>query len=569
MKSIRERCVLILLIFAPVSLLGEMHSITGEWQGAIATQHLIVKIDEAADGSLSGKLTAVDQGNVTIPLIVSFVNGTLRLELKREGAVYEAKPNDDGSELVGTWQQSGHSFALTLRRPGAAAKSTLQPRTVGSIAFEPCLDNGDALCGKYEVYENRALQNGRKIALNIMLLPSLAPRPPADPWFAIAGGPGQSAVQAYPVLELTAKIRQQRDVVLVDQRGTGGSNPLPCQLRDSNDPQAVFADLFPLEKVRACRAELEKKADLTQYTTTIAVEDLDDVRRAMGYDKLNLFGDSYGSRLALVYLRRHPEHVRTVTLQAIAPPDYKLFVGFPKTTRASIEGVLRLCASDDACHKALPDLEKEFKAVSARLAKAPAEANLNGQTITISDSAFINGTRSMLYIPELLSRLPLLVHRAYGGDWTPFVRASLFARRGLDRTVLRGMQFSVVCAEDVPGLETKTDDPRFRMMQEACHEWPHGAVPTDFHAPIRSSVPALLISGALDPVTPPEASKRLPGDLRNSRSIVVKEGTHTTASPCIDGLIVDFVNRGSAADLDVSCVSQIHIPAFVTQESGL
>jgi len=197
---------------------ADAKKITGEWQGIISRLHLVVKIDQDASGALTGKLTSVDQGNVTIPIeTVSFAaGGALRLELKSIGADYEGKLSDEGSEIVGTWQQGGATIPLTLRRPGAgAAKSTLQPKTIGNIAFEPCRTsdgNTEGLCGKYEVYENRTAKSGRKIALNIMVLPALSDKPAADPWFAIAGGPGQSAVEAFPQAGFTAKVQQQRTV---------------------------------------------------------------------------------------------------------------------------------------------------------------------------------------------------------------------------------------------------------------------------------------------------------------------------------------------------------------------
>src|SRR5271154_3715551 len=269
-------------------------SFTGEWQGMLSKLHLIFKIDLGTDGALSGKLTSVDQGNATIPVdTVSFAPATgLPLDLKSIGATYQAKLSDDGTELIGTWQQGGNSIPLSLHRPGAAAsKPAFKARTVGRVPMEPCSTpdgNTAGLCGKYEVYENRASQSGRKIALNIMLLPAVSDKPASDPWFALAGGPGQSAVEAYPLAGFTTKLRQQRDVVLVDQRGTGTSNPLPCVLRDTKDAQAMIAEAIPPEKVRACRTELENKADLAQYTTTIFADDLDELRQALGYDKINV-----------------------------------------------------------------------------------------------------------------------------------------------------------------------------------------------------------------------------------------------------------------------------------------
>src|SRR5262249_2012285 len=186
----------------------------------------------------------------------------LRLELKSIGAVYEGKLSDDGSELVGTWRQGGASIPLTLRRPGAApAKSTLKSRTVGSLSLEPCRTsdgNTEGLCGKYEVYENRQSKSGRKIALHIMLLPATSAKSEPDPFFCLAGGPGQSATEAYPLAGFVAKVRDLRDVVLVDQRGTGQSNPLQCSLQSLDNAQSILGEPYSQEKIRECRKESDK-----------------------------------------------------------------------------------------------------------------------------------------------------------------------------------------------------------------------------------------------------------------------------------------------------------------------
>jgi pimeloyl-ACP methyl ester carboxylesterase len=562
-------------------------SVAGEWQGMVSRLHLVVKIDQAADGTLSGKLTSVDQGNVTIPIdAVSLTpDGALKLDLKSAGAAYEAKLSDDGKQLIGTWKQGGNSVPLSLHRPGASAeKLTLKAKTLGRIPFEPCRTedgNAEGLCGNYEVYENRSSESGRKITLNIMVLPAISDKPASDAWFALAGGPGQSAVETFPLPGSTTKVREQRDVVLVDQRGTGKSNPLPCQLRDPKDAQEMVGESMAPEKVHACRVKLDEKADLTQYTTSIAADDLDEIRQAMGYDKINVFGGSYGTRAALVYLRRHGEHVRTLTLEGVAPPQYRIPLAFSRTTQNSIDQLIGRCAADDVCHKDYPDLKKEFAAIVDRLDKSPAHFEVKNrhagatQPVTLSRGMFVADLRPLLYVPELVSEFPYMIHRAYQNDWTMYAAAVLMVRDAIDKTLDRGMSLSVICAEDIPGLteatigkETKgtyLGDFQLRQYQRACREWAQGAIPVDFHSPIKSSVPALLISGALDPATPPEASAEAAQDLTNSRVVVVKDGTHGTGSPCIDGLISQFVAQGSTADLAVSCADQIHLPPFSTQ----
>lgn len=560
-------------------------SVIGEWQGIIGGLHLIVKIEQTADGSLTGTLNSVDQ-KVVLPLAaVSFTTGVLRFEQTNNGVVYEGKLSDDGSAIEGTWHQGGNSVALSFHRPGiTAAKFTLKPRTIGTIAFEPCRTpdgNTEGLCGKYDVYENRQTKSGRKIALNILVLPALSETPENDAWFGIAGGPGQSTVATFSGIGFATKVRQKRDVVLVDQRGTGGSNPLPCVFQDAIDAQAMIGEAFVSERVRACRSKLENKADLTQYTTSIAADDLDDVRQALGYDKIDLFGGSYGAKAALVYLRRHGEHVRTLTLAEVTSPQYRIPLAFSRTLQESIDQLLARCDADAACNKSFPNLKKEFQGIVERLDKSPArfeikDADGKTQTVTLSRGMFVANWLSLLYVPQIVSQFPYMVDRAYQGDWSIYGTVVMSLKSAVGKTIDKGMQLSVICAEDTPGLTeakirretsgTYLGDFLVRSFQSACREWPRGSIPKNFYAAIHSDVPTLLISGGLDPATPPQAAaQQTAHDLSRSRLVVVKDGTHLTGSPCIDGLIAEFVAQGSAAGLDVSCADQIHLPPFVTQ----
>ena len=581
-------CVLALflltgLVAAPQSKIPR--SVSGEWQGAVGGLRLALHLAQAADGALSGNLVSLDQGNVTIPIqTVSLQNGALRLDLKLIGAAYEGKLSEDWAEIYGTWQQGGNSVPLLFRRAGVTVSSRLKPTTIGRIPFEPCrTEDGtvEGLCGKYEVYENRQTRAGRKIALNIMVLPALAAKPAPDPFFPLGGGPGQSAVQAFLNAGYVNSLRQQRNIILVDQRGTGHSNLLQCQLKDPASAQSMVGDFFDLEKLAACHTELEKRADLTQYTTTIAADDLDEVRAALGYDKINVFGGSYGTRAALVYLRLHPEHVRTLSLEGVAPPQYKIPLPFARTIQMSAEHLIDACASDDACKKSFPDLSSEFKTVVDRLEKSPVQFEIRNpkagttQTVTLSRGMFVANLRPLLYIPTLAAQFPSIIHHAFKNDWTAYGATIMNLNTQFERILARGMTFSVICAEDVPNItetEIKNEtqgtvlgDFQVRLYQKACEEWPRGSIPKDFFAPIHSDVPVLLISGVLDPATPPEMAQHAAADLPHSRLIAIQEGTHGTGSPCIDGLIAKFVVQGSVDGLDPTCTNDIHLPQFSTK----
>jgi pimeloyl-ACP methyl ester carboxylesterase len=564
---------------------GDYAGITGEWQGAISRQRLTLKIEQPTEAPLRGTIISVDQGNMSIPIdtISLGPGGALRLDLKSISASYEGKLGADGAEISGIWQQGGASVPLLFRRPGAAAATfTLKPRTQGRIALTPCRTadgNIEALCGKYEVYENRQTQKGRKIALNIMLLPSISEKPAPDPFFALAGGPGQSATEAFPPSGFVTKVRQQRDTVLVDQRGTGGSNRLQCQLWENQTAQSIIAESYSLEKIRQCRAELEKQADLTQYTTSIAADDLDEVRQAMGYEKINVFGGSYGTKAGLVYLRMHGDHVRTLALEAVATPQYRIPLPFAKTIQSSVDRLIDRCAADAACHRDFPELRQEFNGLVDRLEKSPAHFEVQHQAVTLSRAMFVNKLRHLLYVPAIASLFPRMIHSAYQNDWTLYGAAVFTLDKSLEQVIARGASFAAICAEDIPGLTdsfikhetagTYLGDSQVHRYQEYCQAWgPAGAIPKDFYAPVRSRVPVLLISGVLDPATPPEMAQQAAHDLVNSRLIAIKEGTHGTGSPCIDGLISDFVQQGSAAALDASCADQIHLPPFVATSQG-
>lgn len=549
--------------------------IAGEWQGSVGRQQLVVKFEatETAAGSL-----VLPAQKATLPMESASIDaaGALRFEIKSLGATYDGKLSADGNEISGTWKQGGNSVPLTFRRPGTQAKVTLQPRTIGKIHLDPCRStdgNVEGLCGQFDVYENRQLKQGRKIALKVMVLPSTGAKPEADPFFGLAGGPGQSATESFPIAGYVAKIRESRDVVLVDQRGTGGSNPLQCSLLQVDDARAVLTEPYSSEKIHACRLESDKKADTTQYTTSIAADDLDEVREALGYDKINIFGGSYGTKAALVYVRLHGAHVRTITLEAVASPQFLIPLPFAKSLQTSVDGVIALCAADAACHGKYPELRQEFDRLLQRLDKAPARFELKGQRIDLSREMFLSKLRSLLYIPQVVSGFPYMVHSAYNGNWNPYAETVLALTAALEHAVARGATFSAICAEDVPALTpgqvrratagTYLGDAQVARYREYCRAWgPAGSVPKGFYGSVKSNVPALLISGALDPATPPATARVAAHDLVNSRLIEVKQGTHGTGSTCVDGLIADFVKRGTAEGLDTSCVDAIHLPPF-------
>jgi pimeloyl-ACP methyl ester carboxylesterase len=583
-------------------------NIAGEWRGALSAQgaqlRLVLKLAHSPSGALNATLDSPDQNASDLPLEnIKYADRVLRFEFNAGAApaVFEGELSRDGAEIAGFWQQ-GAPLPLVFTReqpnntqPGAGntQPSNGQPNTNSATAAAASLKRGrvelqpcglpditkDALCGQYEVFENRDAKSGRRIKLNLLVLPALADKPAPDPIFYLAGGPGGGAT-FYANASFILPLHRTRDVVLLDQRGTGKSNPLRCKFRgDPADMNGYFSDRMTPEAVRACRAELEKTADLRLYTTTIAMGDLDEVRQALGYGKINVYGGSYGSTTALAYLHLYPQNVRTVTVMGVAPPDLKLPLSFGKGVEHALERLFADCEADAGCHRSFPDVRKEFAAVVERLDKGPVTFDtLNPftnqkQQVTMTRTGFVENVRLMLYLPDVMALMPLLIHQMYQQDFGYFGLVGYQVFRAVDSQIARGMQLSVICAEDTPFVTdaeikerltgTFYGDTGAGLFRKACAEWPRGAVPANFAEPIKSDIPVLMLSGELDPVTPPELATPLLRWFPNGRQVILRNATHNTYD-CAEGLARDFIERGTTQGLDAACAEQIKRLPFTT-----
>lgn len=464
----------------------------------------------------------------------------------------------------------------------ALQTSSAKPQNSARVILTPCTVEGikgKVNCGTYEVFENRATRKGRKININIMVFPATGDRREPDPVFYFAGGPGSAATEdAVGVVPGIVKIHEHRDLVFVDQRGTGKSHPLKCSFYDPSDPQSYLGYFFPLDGVRKCREELEPKADLTLYTTTIAADDLDEVRAALGYDKINLLGGSYGTRAAMVYWKRYPKHVRTAMLQGISPTNQYLPRDYPPETERALQGILADCASDEACNKAFPNLQSETKAVLERLLKGPVEVELQNPVtkVWLSRDLAAEAVRYMLYNPRAASRLPLFLHAAAGGNFSQLAQAAFNFRKNLVGSGSNGMYLTVTCAEDIPWIDPVESERlaqntflggyRARQQREACALWPRAKIAADYAKPVTSNIPALILTGEWDPVTPPKNGDFIARTLPNSLHVVVPHGAHGLGGleglDCIERLQANFVERATAKGLDTACVKNIHRRGF-------
>ena len=471
---------------------------------------------------------------------------------------------------------------LFLLDAGGCAKHRLEG---GLSKLKPCRLPGideELLCGKLTVFEDREKRTGRMIDLNIVVLPALDQKAKAEPLFDLEGGPGAAASNAAMFYAKEGKeYRRKHDVVLVDQRGTGKSNPLTAP-PIKKTPQDYLREMYPVDYVQNLRRILGERADLTQYTTSIAMDDLDDVRAWLGYDRINLVGLSYGTRAVLVYMRQHPEHVRSAILLAVAPTDLKMPLHHSESAARAMDLLLGECERDAACHAAFPQIRDDWKNALTQLEKQPARAEYSPDkaeptTVEIQPGVFEEKIRTWMYGRDKAARIPLIVHHAAAGDFAPFLQQAIGP--SIPDFVADGMYLSVTCAEDVPFInqdeaaKLNAGNPfgNYRVFQQtrACGMWPRGEIPTDFLEPVSSNVPVLIFSGNMDPVTPSRYGEEVARHLPNSRHVIIPEAGHgvdgLTDPGCMDRIAIEFVDKSDANNLDVSCVERMAPPPFVTR----
>ncbi len=449
-----------------------------------------------------------------------------------------------------------------------------------TVALQTCRLPGveiAARCGELEVWEDREAKSGRRIKLDIAVVPARLRARQDDPIVVLAGGPGQGAISlASQVMPLFARLNDARDVVLIDQRGTGNSHPLDCDDDEPASLQSLFEDTLPQRVVGKCLATLD--ADPSKYITSIAVEDLDEALTALGYSNVNLWGGSYGTRVALEFLRRHGARVRSAVLDGVAPAGMKLPLSFVADGDAALERLLVDCDQDDRCRQLYPGLRGTIAEVRGDLARHPARAAIQDprtgerETINVNENVFLSGIFRPLYVAELASLLPLGISSAARGDFNPLLAQNLEFADDVSENLSIGMHLSVICAEDVPRI-TPEDLAKLggsffgRALVDdfvaACAAWPRGKVPADFYEPVRSDVPVLMLSGGIDPATPPRHAEQVARTLSHARHFVAPRVGHgVSLHGCGPRLVETFV-RTPAANLDGKCLERIPRPLFV------
>jgi pimeloyl-ACP methyl ester carboxylesterase len=481
------------------------------------------------------------------------------------------------------------ALAVLVAATGVAAAVGAEPPASQSAApLAEChvagIRNG-VLCGAVERPLDPAHPERAQIAVRYVVVPAMARRKFADPVFLLAGGPGQSAIAvAAMTMPLFARLNNRRDIVFVDQRGTGQSAPLQCQdpehetLAEQSNPGRQLRLAMQCKAALLTLPYIKSESDLGLFTTSIAVQDLDAVRRELGAERIDLVGASYGTRVALEYQRQFARTVRRSVLDGVAPPDMALPASFSLDNQAAFDGLVAACAAEPACARDHPDLHARFAALLQSLPRPVKAAHpLSGhvEEFVLSRDMLLAAVRSSLYSPALAAALPAAIDAAVGGDFDGLIglNATFVSRKATK--LATGMHLSVVCAEDVPRLRVADDKPGAefgtefaRSYLQLCSGWPRGSVPTAFYSFTASAAPVLVLSGGIDPATPPRHGERVARALGPmARHVVVANAGHGVLGVgCMRDVVfrfIDAVDDRDALTVDAGCAAGVpRPPAF-------
>lgn len=479
--------------------------------------------------------------------------------------------------------------AAPARRAGllvtllAAAAASSSQASAPRLELQSCRLNGyptEVQCGTLKRPLNPAQPQGQQIELRVAVVPALARNKLPDPIVFLAGGPGQAAVELLPMLtSRLSRLNQRRDLVFVDQRGTGKSAPLECAderrlpVREQLDTEAVF------RQMEVCREALQKLpyGDMRFFTTTIAMQDLDAVRQALGVAQWNVIGGSYGTRAGLEYLRQFPQATRRAVLDGLAPPDGVLPRSMSLDVQTALDTLLTSCSTEPGCEAAFPKLQAQWQQLLASLPREVTVRHpLSGkpETVRLEASHVINAVRGPLYVPALRSALPAAISQAAQGSFDALVGLSSAMSSGRGMRLAGGMHFSVVCAEDMPRMAQSQEQGRetqamTQVYERICKTWPRGEVPPAFYEMPKAQSAVLLLSGGADPVTPPRHGERVQKALgaKAKHEVVPAAGHGVMGLPCMRDTLARFIEAKTdeeALAVKTDCAAKMPLPlAFV------
>jgi pimeloyl-ACP methyl ester carboxylesterase len=450
------------------------------------------------------------------------------------------------------------------------------------ISAGPGFPGLKARCGMLERPLDPSRPDSPRIALKVAVVPALTLEPRRDPFLPIAGGPGQSSIEFYAAYAgAFEQIRRDRDIVLVDQRGTGASAALDCAMEEEV-LQAQYAREEILEEARRCLDSL--RHDPRFFTTSVAVTDLEALRQALDYPLLNLYGISYGTRVAQHFARRYPAVTRTLTLDGVVPPQIALGPEIAIEAQNALDAIFDRCARSPTCDARFPDVAGDFERLRTALGEEtvivdiPDPLTFRTESVPFGHQQLAGALRLLSYHPNTVALMPLLIHEAAGGNYRPLAAQFLMAARSTLDALSMGMHNAVMCTEDAPFFSDGRGVDRERLeatymgavqlegMETICAEWPRGVLDRDLRNPLATDLPVLLLSGAADPVTPPKFAEMAAVNLSNSLLLTGQDQGHgQVGRTCIAEIMARFVETASVADLDEACLEerQFAMPFFL------
>ncbi len=477
-------------------------------------------------------------------------------------------------------------FAVLLLLPalGTAQEATLELEDC-RISAGPAFQGINARCATMERPENPDDPDGATITLKVAVIPALDLDPMSDPVLPIAGGPGQGTIQMYAMQRRAFEpLRRNRDILLIDQRGTGDSSLMSCPSEED-----VLEGTFSEEETERLATECLEQLphDPRFFTTSVAVRDIDAVREALGYPALNIYGVSYGSRVAQHYARRFPETTRTLIIDGVVTPDLPLGPDIAIESQRAVDQLFARCAEDAACAEAFPNLEAEFNTLIEDLKVNPRTVDMldpvtgRPAEVPLGHGQFASAVRLMLYSPDTLALLPLMIHNAANGNYRPIAGAMQMTVGSLSDALAIGMHNSVMCTEDAPFYgelnfdDSSLDDTymggmQYDAMRSMCSVWPEGFLDDDLRELLTVDVPVLALSGDVDPITPREYADRAIAELPNARHIWgVNQGHGLVAVGCMPQLLADFVETADVDSVDATCFEErTHVMPFFIDFTG-
>ncbi len=423
---------------------------------------------------------------------------------------------------------------------------------------------------------------GKNISIFAAVFPALSRGSHQDPLFILPGGPGQSADMLLPMIKSAfSSVNKTRDLVLIYPRGTARSTPLLCLQPSAllvNDTAAVVK-LF-----KACAAS--QKNNPRYFTTTEITLDINAIRESLGYNTINLWGGSYGTRLAQHYIAAYPEKVRTVILDGATRRSQSIFATIPHIMDVAINAVAIACKLDKACAAKGPDIRSDLHNLLLKVHNKPevvtADNPLTGvpRTIIINENVIINVIGMALYNPDSRAIVPVIIRMASHANYLPLMAIAAQVSTQLGEDALSdGHQLSVLCAEDfqyttrssvaVAAQNTLSGMTEFDRTAALCSAWPHGIVPKSVWQTIQSNVPALILSGGLDPVTPPPLGAATAAQFYHATHIVAPASGHGVSMfGCAPKIITAFLEQASMHGIDTSCLTRPKPQAPLASRNG-